>query len=343
MRESTEFGCGISRFAQRRGASAPAYPRAAMPLEPTRPVDVMVLGNTTADRVMVVDGPWRAGSKQVAASSTIVPGGEGANVATTLAALGLRVHYLGRFGDDEGGEASRAALEAAGCLLDGCATVTGCPHHHALVVVDRATGERSIVSHRDPRLDLPAEAVGADWVGRARALSLDGQEAAPSLAAARLARDAGTTVFADAERADAALAALVPWVDELVVPLAVLVQLAGPGTSPEKAVRAAAGRGPRVVAGTEGAAGCVALADGEIARVPAQPATVVDTTGAGDAFHAGYIAARLRGSTPGAALRFGSSVAARKCGVPGPRLGSAALADLRAELDQAGAAAASSS
>ncbi|HEX8206097.1 MAG TPA: hypothetical protein VF587_08570, partial [Solirubrobacteraceae bacterium] len=62
-----------------------------------------------------------------------------------------------------------------------------------------------------------------------------------------------------------------------------------------------------------------------------------------DAFHAGYVAARLRGSVPRAALRFAARVAARKCGVPGPRLGSAALADLRAELDHAGAADVSSS
>ncbi|HEX8206488.1 MAG TPA: carbohydrate kinase family protein, partial [Solirubrobacteraceae bacterium] len=211
-----------------------------MPLASTRPVDVLVLGNTTADRVMVVDGPWRVGSKRAAASSAIMPGGEGANVATTLAALGMRVHYLGRFGDDDGGEMSRAALEAAGCVLDGSSTVPGCPHHHALVVVDRSTGERSIVSHRDPRLELPAEAVGAQWVRRARALSLDGQEAAPSLIAARLAREAGTTVFADAERGDAALAALAPWVNELVVPLAVLLELAGPDASAEDAVRSAA-------------------------------------------------------------------------------------------------------
>jgi sugar/nucleoside kinase (ribokinase family) len=304
-------------------------------------VDVLVLGNTTADRVMVVDGPWRAGTKAVAAGSRVVPGGEGANVAVTLAALGLRVHYLGRFGDDDAGAASRAALADAGCVLDGCVTVAGCPHHHAVVVVDRATGERSIVSHRDPRLDLPPDAVEPAWVERVGALSTDGQESAPSLAAAKLAREAGATVFADAERGDDALADLLPWVDELVVPLTVLRQLAGREATDEKVVHAAARRGPRVVVGTAGADGCLAFADDHdhdrhhVAHVPAQPAAVVDTTGAGDAFQAGYIAARLGGARLEPALRFASTVAARKCGVAGPRLHAEGVAPLRADLAQA--------
>lgn len=326
-----------------------------MALDSSRPVDVLVLGNTTADRVMVVGGPWRAGAKAVAVASSDVPGGEGANVAVTLAALGLRVHYLGRFGDDGGGAASRAALERAGCLLDGCVPVPGCPHHHAVVIVDRATGERSIVSHRDPRLDLPPDAVAPEWVERARALSIDGQEPRPALAAARLAAGCGTTVFADAERGDAALGELLPWVDELVVPLAVLGELAGEAplaqrdgpsaapTEPAHLLRAAADRGPVVVVGTAGARGCHALADGRAVAVPAEPVAAVDTTGAGDAFHAGYIAARLRGAPAEDALRFATRVAARKCAVSGPRLRAADVQDLRAELAQAGVPAADSS
>ncbi|MGH2570921.1 MAG: carbohydrate kinase family protein, partial [bacterium] len=81
--------------------------------------------------------------------------------------------------------------------------------------------------------------------------------------------------------------------------------------------------GPRLVAITRGEKGCVAVAgrSGAPFEVPAFPVEVVDTTGAGDAFHAGAAWALLRGKTWEPALRFAAAVAACKCRHEGAREG----------------------
>jgi sugar/nucleoside kinase (ribokinase family) len=82
---------------------------------------------------------------------------------------------------------------------------------------------------------------------------------------------------------------------------------------PEAALRALAALGPQRVAMTMGADGCLALADGSLEHVPAFRVAAVDTTGAGDAFHAGYAHARARGLTWLACLEYASAVGALAC------------------------------
>jgi len=70
---------------------------------------------------------------------------------------------------------------------------------------------------------------------------------------------------------------------------------------------------------TLGARGALWAGAGQVVRVPAAPARVVDTTGAGDAFSAGFLAARLAGEPPAAALHAGAALAARAVARPGAR------------------------
>jgi sugar/nucleoside kinase (ribokinase family) len=74
-----------------------------------------------------------------------------------------------------------------------------------------------------------------------------------------------------------------------------------------------AAAGPEYVGLTCGSAGCLALVGEAIQHVPAFRVPVRDTTGAGDAFHAGYAFARARGDDWLDCLEFGSAVAALKC------------------------------
>jgi 2-dehydro-3-deoxygluconokinase len=84
--------------------------------------------------------------------------------------------------------------------------------------------------------------------------------------------------------------------------------------------------GAREMALTLGSGGClVAAASGPVHRLAAQPATVVDTAGAGDAFDGAYLAARLTGQAPEAAARAGLTLAARVIGQRGALPGAADL------------------
>jgi sugar/nucleoside kinase (ribokinase family) len=145
---------------------------------------------------------------------------------------------------------------------------------------------------------------------------------ATGLRALALARERGMTVSVDPSSAAplaaapdflgwiAGAALLLPNADEARV-------LTGEG-DPGRAARALAAAGREVVV-TLGAGGAL-WTDGErVLRAPAAAAEVVDTTGAGDAFAAGLLAARADGADPQGQLEAGCALAARAVGVPGAR------------------------
>jgi sugar/nucleoside kinase (ribokinase family) len=99
-------------------------------------------------------------------------------------------------------------------------------------------------------------------------------------------------------------------------------------------VRAAGAERVILTDGDQGSVGFSAA--GEVHRQAAYPARVVDTTGAGDAHHAAYLVASLRGVGLAAALDIASWVGARACECPGPRATIEVLEDCRKRLAEIG-------
>ena len=97
------------------------------------------------------------------------------------------------------------------------------------------------------------------------------------------------------------------------------------GGTPAAIAEAFRAMGAREVVVTDGSGPCVVAAEGVVVDVaPTVPERVIDTTAAGDAFDAGYLAARLRGASPLASARAGHVAAATAVGHRGalaPRLG----------------------
>ena len=93
--------------------------------------------------------------------------------------------------------------------------------------------------------------------------------------------------------------------------------LSGEGDA-QAAARALASRFPEVVVKL-GAEGALWTNGSDVELVPAAPAAALDTTGAGDAFAAGLLAARLRGAPPAEALAAGCALAAQAVVTPGAR------------------------
>jgi sulfofructose kinase len=281
---------------------------------------VLVVGNNTVDTVYRVPGAMGPDTKGQAESLAVYAGGQAANVAYALALLGRPVQYVGAFGDDDGSALSRRSLAEAGIGLTGCVVVPRCPVHHATVVVDTLTGSRSIVMFKDNRLRLDPSVVTPDLLDGAAALYLDNHEERASVAAATLARERGIPVIADLETLSALTLPILAQVDTLVAPRDVLRELTGE-SDPEQLVRAVQLLGPHTVVATAGVDGAFgAETTGGVIHVPSWPCELVDSTGAGDAFHAGYLAAFLDGAEFPARLLFGALLASVKCGVGGPRL-----------------------
>ena len=82
------------------------------------------------------------------------PGGQVASAMVTCARLGLRAKYIGTLGDDQRGVIQLESLRASGINLDDIEIRTNCPNQSAYILVDQATGERTVLWHRDDCLRL---------------------------------------------------------------------------------------------------------------------------------------------------------------------------------------------
>jgi sugar/nucleoside kinase (ribokinase family) len=200
-----------------------------------------------------------------------------------------------------------------------------------VILVDHHSGSRTVLWDRDARMAVRAEDVPADTVRTSRVLLVDCDDVDASIEAARVARAAGVVTVIDVE-------AVVPGLEHLLRLIDVVIASEGfPETltglaRPEAALEAmSASLGAAMVCVTLGPGGSLALCDGELLRTAAFPVTCVDSTGAGDAFRAGFISALLRWGPADAALllRHANAVAALSCGATGARRG----LPRRAEVD----------
>jgi ribokinase len=283
---------------------------------------VLVVGDIVTDILALHDGPLANGS-DTAARVRISGGGSAANTAAWLASLHSSVALAGVVGDDEPGGARLAELGALGVK---CAVRRASDATTGSVVVLSAGDERTMLCDRAANALLtPSDvdvALGA--VGAARHLHLSGYvlfdeaSARAGQHAIAAAKGMGMTTSVDAASA-APLArlgsehffSLVRGADVLFANLDEARVLTGLSSGPEKLATAILPYAATVVVKC-GADGAIwAGAGGVVVSSPASPAsTVVDPTGAGDAFAAGYLAAWLAGGTPAEALAAGARLGA---------------------------------
>lgn len=259
---------------------------------------VVVVGDVATDVVAVLDGAPAPGSDRPAAIRTR-GGGAGANVAVHLAHLGTEVRMVGCVGDDPAGVGLVAELAAAG-VRPALRTVPG-GWTGTIVSLVEPDGQRSMLADRGANLELEP---GDIAVGRMRHLHLSGytlldpRPRAAGLAALAAAVTAGATISLDpASTAPLAAYGVDRWLADtaaatVVLPNADEARLLTGCADPADAARALAARHP-VVAVKLGADGALWASGDVLVHRPALPTTVVDTTGAGDAFAAGLLAAWL--------------------------------------------------
>lgn len=262
-------------------------------------------------------------------------GGSAANTAAALARLGVGCRFVGTVGDDSYGRFAVADLVEAGVDTSGVVSVGSSPTVMVIVVV-RPDGERLIYvwpptggAHTELSVDTSELAVrDAEWL-HVSGLCLRMSPARDAvLAAMERARASGIPVSFDLNLRlenwgwDAGFRAVVDTAIErsdVVMGAAVdeIVPLAGVA-DPAAAATALAGDS-RLVIARLGSDGSLACFRDQTVRQPGFPVDVADTVGAGDAFNAGFIAARHRGEDVSGAMRWGNGVAALAVGRPGAR------------------------
>jgi sugar/nucleoside kinase (ribokinase family) len=272
------------------------------------------------DVVAALPGPLAHGS-DTPAPITHHQGGSGANVAAWLSGAGAEVAFAGRAGADPLGDAAVAALDGVTLAVErDPERSTG-----TCIVLVHPGGERTMIpdAGANDALELTELPAGAHLHLTGYTLLREGSRHA-ALRALALARERGIPVSVDPSSAAplAGAARFLDWVAgaALLLPNADEARVLTGEADPERAARALADGGREVVV-TLGAAGAL-WSDGErVVRAGAEPAEVIDTTGAGDAFAAGLLAARAAGAEPAEQLAAGCALAARAVSMRGARAG----------------------
>ena len=281
------------------------------------PCAVACLGILVADMVArpVAEVP-PPGELRLVGEMGLYVGGCAANTASGLARLGIPVGVLGKVGADPLGEFLRGALAADGVDTRGLIVSPGSATSATMALVG-SSGERAFLHTFGGNGDLVAEEIDLAACGAARILHVGGVGLLPSLDGEPLGRvchaaqSRGMTVTLDTAwdptgRWRGPLAAL-PHVDYFLPSREEAAHIFGM-SAPEAIVRAARAYGARAVVVKLGADGCYVDAGEPPLRLPALTGPVVDTTGAGDAFCAGFLAGVAHGWDAAASARLGIAV-----------------------------------
>jgi sugar/nucleoside kinase (ribokinase family) len=294
----------------------------------TETLDVMVVGDVMVDVLAAMSGPLARGS-DTPSTVTTAGGGSGANVAVWLAATGVPTSFVGRVGDDPLGREAINALTDAGVTAwvgaDPAARTGAC------VVLVEPSGERSMLPDAGANATLAPEHVPERPFRPGAHLHLSGYTLLnpgsrdAGLAALGLAAAHGLTVSVDPSSAalleHVGPARFLEWTRGVDVLLANRDEAAVLADLPEpRAAAEALGDTYREVVVKLGADGALWQQGFIVASAPAERGVeVVDTTGAGDAFAAGFLASWLLHPEPESALAAGNRLAARAVGRVGAR------------------------
>jgi sugar/nucleoside kinase (ribokinase family) len=225
----------------------------------------------------------------------------------------------------------RASLKDAGVDVSTCPTRTGVASHTSFVFVDRVTGERTIHWHRPLELCLPTDEIDRGVATGGRALLMDADDIDAAIEVAGWARREKTRVMLDVDEPHPRTAELLALVDFAIVSGDFAQRLSG-ASDLRAALRWMSRLGPRFVAATLGAGGSLAHAKGKTHYQDAFPARTVDTTSAGDVFHAACLYAALRGRQLPQIMSFASTAAGLTCEKLGGRAAIPSLEEIEARL-----------
>jgi sulfofructose kinase len=282
-------------------------------------VDLVGVGLNATDTLIPLPHFPASGSKVEFRSANVLPGGPVASAVVACQHWGMRTRYVGKVGDDGAAKIHRAEFARAGVEAH-LLTAPGCASQQAFILIDDS-GERTVLWKRDDRLTLRPEELEREWIVDARALHVDGHDTAAATAAARWARAAGIPVVADVDNLYPGVEALFENLDYLIVSRDIPSRINGEHDLRKSLPVLQSRYGCRLSAATLGHDGVLAWDGTEFHYASAYRVEVVDTTGAGDIFHAGFIYGLLQGWAPQRQLDFACAAAALNCTAVGARGG----------------------
>jgi sugar/nucleoside kinase (ribokinase family) len=295
---------------------------------PGRPFDAVSFGYNSVDYLCLLAAHPPADAKVPMEAFARQGGGQAATAAATLARLGWKTRYLGKFGDGDEGRFARESLVAEGVDVAACRIASGVRNQTAVIWAARREAARTVAYLREPGLEIAPGEIAVEHAVAGAVLLLDGHHLPISVEFAHAARQAGIPVLLDAGKPAPGMAELLELTDYVLCDERFAPAYTGESDQRRALAAIAARHRTPFVAATLGPRGSLALVGGRFVETPAFAVDVTDTTGAGDVWHGAFAAGLLRGFDGEEILRYAAGAAALKCRSLGGRAGIPTPAEL---------------
>ncbi|MBN1888759.1 MAG: carbohydrate kinase [Thermoflexales bacterium] len=295
---------------------------------PKGDLDLLAIGELLVDFISVEE----TNSLREAHTFRKYQGGSPANLAVNVAKLGSKAALVSKTGARAFGSFLKAELQRANVLTD--YLVTDPAVRTSVVFVSRSKGTPDFEAFRDADYQLNPQDISEEQIRRARVVHASSWPLSrqPSRSAVekafQLAQEYGKLIsldpnyspliWSDYRQAEFVLQQMLRYATLIKPSLDDAVRLFGPGQTPEAYIGMFHEMGPQIVVFTMGSEGVLLSENGQVTHIPARPITVVDATGAGDSFWAGFLVALLDGNSLERCALFAREIAERKLSTVGP-------------------------
>jgi len=291
--------------------------------------DLVTIGHVLMDiRIFVGEFP-KADEEAKTDRLSLGGGGSAANVAVGASRLGVKSGFIGSIGFDTFGRVLLEELEHEGVDVAHVKVDTSTSSGLTVIAINNK-GQVIMFGYTGASDKLFPSDLNKEYISSSEHVHITGLSFDTALAAAKIAKKANVTVSFDPGRlmSKMGLKRLLPllhYVDQILLNQEEARELTGV-IELEKAAKAIITSGPKMVIIKRGPDGVFAMNHSKSFSVPAYPVKVVDTTGAGDAFSAGFITAQLEGKSLEDSVEFANATANLKI----TRIGARALPNRKA-------------
>ncbi len=300
----------------------------------SRPIEVSSIGTLAVDYFGILEKIPELDQKTMALSYEVHPGGVAGNVITQVARLGVRTGWIGKIGNDQTGDILLEEFRKDGIDAAHAETITGKNSMFTWILIDKQ-GNRTITMFPNVLNEFTGDDVRnkhRDYIASSKVLMAEAcvLPLEPVIAAMEIAREAGVTVVFDLDVTPsnveltnmgsmADLEQVLELTDVFIPCKAAAAELLGTDRIEEN-IEKLLRYDMRMVAVTLGDRGCVVNERGnEPTHVPGFAVDVVDSTGAGDAFHGGFVYGLLQKWDLDHTARFANACGALCCRNVGAR------------------------
>lgn len=285
-------------------------------------IDIIVVGDINVDTILIVDKLPKRGGMQYVEKIVKTHGGVGGNISTALSRLGLKTLLIGAVGDDESGLEAIEELRKNKVDVSRIKIISGVPTGLMIVIVDRE-GERTMIGYRGANSELTIDEDDIHILEKSKHIHVSGyvflnkDSGEGSIRLLTYARSIGITASTDIEGVAVHKKAVLENLKGLFNYVIAGEEDAREFTSEDKQYRLADELLRRLQAEIAvvklGARGCMVAGLNGSFHIPAFQVKILDTTGAGDAFNAGFLYGLIKSLSPEEAVILGNAVGAYKC------------------------------